>query len=249
MKKIIAKVAIALLLTGVINSLPLASKKTPSMEKHEYPGLILYAEPKDSSEVERIARRLILCRERVATALKTKDPQTVNVYIYPDHKTLHRKTLGILGIFLPDWYIGKNGTDHILITSPGAPGPSHSRESVEQAVVHEFVHLLTDRRNKKMTYWLKEGFALYLAEQKPEASSVTAHRDITYGEFADTNAIRFANSGGYYLAYSLIEFLDEQYGWERTLGFLEPQSDTESVLGVGEKELFRQWKAWLENYS
>ncbi len=235
-----------LILAGLVNFAPMISRKTIGMQKFENRGLTLWAEPGDADEVAPIARRIHEARERIGSAVENTDDSGIEVIIYPGRKVLHRKTIGFAGAFLPDWYIGKNTTDFVLITSPDSPGPSHNRESIEKAVVHEYVHLLTDRRNRKMGYWLKEGFALFLAEQRPASSAVRIHSDITFKEFSNPNAIQFAEVGGYSLAYTLMQYLEETIGWKKTLGFLEPGSSIESVTGLTGRELFEDWKSWLE---
>lgn len=228
-----------------MNFLPMASLKTPGMNEYSSHGMTIYAMPKDEAEVERIAMKIADSRDRVNSALGTTNDHGIDVIIYPDRAALKRKTLGFAGLFLPSWYIGKNSRDRVLICSPANPGPSHTRESVEQAAVHEYVHVLTDRRNKDMDYWLKEGFALYLAHQKPTANAVRKERDITFREFNNPNALQFAEVGGYTLAYTLLEYLEQEYGWERVLQFLEPGRNCRKITGLEKRDFFKEWKAWL----
>ncbi|HDQ14876.1 MAG TPA: hypothetical protein ENN41_08705 [Sediminispirochaeta sp.] len=112
---------------------------------------------------------------------------------------------------------------------------------VERAAVHEYVHVLTDRRNKGMDYWLKEGFSLYLAGQQPSAEAIRRARDITFHEFQNPNAIQFAEVGGYTLAYALMEYLEQEYGWERVLEFLQPDHGYPEVTGYDKELVFKDW--------
>ena len=238
----------ALVLISGINFAPMMSLKTPGMQVHEAHGITVYAEQTDITEVERIAGRIAQSKARVTAALPDADAEQIEVIIYPSAAALKRKTIGLAGMLvLPDWYIGKNTSDYVLITSPAKPGPQHSRESIEQAAVHEFVHVLTDRHNKAMGYWLKEGFALYLAEQRPSTESIRAARDITWEEYSQPNAIQFAQVGGYTLAFTLMEYLEQEYGWNTVLNFLEPESTFKSVTGKEKREVFKDWKQWLES--
>jgi hypothetical protein len=146
---------------------------------------------------------------------------------------------------LPDWFIGDNTRRYVLITSPAAPGPAHSRESIERAAVHEYVHVVTDRRNKELGYWLKEGFALYLAGQKPAREELRARSGISFEEFSRPSALQFAEVGGYQLAYGLIDYLTATYGWERAVALIESGATYQSVLGIDERQLFDAWKEHL----
>lgn len=230
---------------GLLNFSPMISPNTPGMNMYEAEGITVYAVEADKDEVPRMAGRIADSRERVISSLGDADAEGIDVIIYPNAWALKRKTIGFAGVLLPAWYIGKNTNDSVLIVSPENPGPAHTRESVEQAAVHEFVHVLTDRQHKKMGYWLKEGFALYLAQQKPDLSAVRSHRDITYEEFNTPNAMQFANVGGYSLAYKMMEYLEEEYGWEQVLGFLTPGATYEDVTGKAKPEFFAEWKNWL----
>lgn len=244
--KVLLWAAGALIVIGIINFAPMISRKTPGMKRYAAEGITVYAHPRDAEEVGRIASMIAGSRDRIAASFREVDTEGIEVIIYPDREALKRKTLGLPGLLLPDWYIGKNTSDHVLITSPQRPGPAHTRKSVEQAAVHEYVHVLTDRQHKTMGYWLKEGFALYLAEQKPSVTDIRGHRDITYEEFSAPNAVQFAAVGGYALAYTMMEYLEEEYGWESVLDFLEPGNGFEEVTGRSERQFFEEWKARLE---
>ena len=243
--KVMLWVAGALVVIGMINFAPLVSRKTPGMKHYTAEGISVYAHPRDAEEVERITEKIAGSRDRIAASFRGADTEGIEVIIYPNRAALKRKTIGLAGLLLPDWYIGKNTSDLVLITSPAQPGPAHTRQSVEQAAVHEYVHVLTDRQNKGMGYWLKEGFALYLAGQEPDPADVLGNRDITYEEFSTPNAVQFAEVGGYSLAYTMMEYLETQYGWDRVLDFLEPGKDFAEVTGRSEREFFEEWKTWL----
>jgi hypothetical protein len=241
---IIFLIASIITLAAIINFIPMVSLKMPGMKEYSLHGITVYAMEKDAPEAERVAERIARNSAEVAAALGAGDA-AVEVILYPDQKALHRKTIGLAGVFLPDWFIGDNTREYVLITSPAAPGPSHSRESVEQAAVHEYVHVLTDRRNKKLGYWFKEGIALYMAEQEPTRESLRAVSHITWEEYSRPSALQFARVGGYSLAYTLIEYIVERHGWDTVIRLVEPEANLESVLGYGERKLFEEWKTWL----
>ena len=243
---------IALTVLGVLaglvalNFVPIVSLRTPGMTETVSYGISVFATEDDQAEVDGIAERIALSRDRVLEALETEASEGIEVIIYPSQAALRRKTLGLAGmLLLPDWFIGRNTRNTVLIVSPASPGPQHSRESVTQAAVHEYVHVLTDRRNKQLGYWLKEGIALYLAEQIPSLGSIRAERDITYEEFSRPNVIQFANVGGYTLAYTLIGYLEEAYGWDSVIDLTEQGASYDSVLGKDRRALFDEWTAYL----
>ena len=204
-KKIVMIISV-LALIAAVNFLPMATFKVPCMETYNFSGIDVHAMEKDAEEAQIIAARIKEQSGRLQRALnmESEHNEAIEIIVYPNQKALHRKTIGLAGYFLPAWFFGDNTKKYVLITSPAEPGPVHSRESIIQASVHEYVHLLTDRRNKKLGYWLKESFALYLAEQKPSRESVASRREITWEEYANPSAIQFSNLGGYILAYDLL---------------------------------------------
>lgn len=243
--RIVLIVAAAVVALAAVNFAPLVSLKTPRMRRYEAHGITVYAEPKDAAEVEPIAAAIAAQSARIVSALSSGTREPVDVILYPSRKALHRKTIGLAGVLLPDWFVGDNTGRSVLITSPANPGPAHSRESLTKAAVHEYVHVITDRRNRSLGYWLKEGLALYLAGQTPEVGTIRSTRDVAFADFANTNAIRFAEVGGYSLAYTLIAYLTDTYGWEKVVALTSAGASYASVLGRSQEELFRDWKASL----
>lgn len=227
------------------NFVPMVSLGMPGMKEYTFSGMRVLAKPANHADAERLATRIELQAGTVAEALGIEDTSGIGIIVYPSRKDLHRKTLGFVGVFLPDWFIGGNTRDWVLITSPANPGPSHNRESIEQAAVHEYVHVLTDRVNQSLGYWFKEGIALYLAEQVPSPESVRSHREISWEDYANPSALQFAEVGGYTLAYTLIDYIEDRYGWNAVVRLVSDDTDLEQILGVGPRQLFDDWKEWL----
>jgi hypothetical protein len=241
--KITAIILSGIIVLAAINFSPMVRQMSVGMKKHQISGVTVFAVDDDLQEAADIVERINTSRDKLSRALAMADIDDVRIYVYPNQKILHIKTIGLAGLLLPDWYIGKNRSNAVLITSPANPGPAHSYESVVQAAVHEYVHVLTDSRNKDMSYWHKEAFALYLAEQVPDATALASHRDITFQEFSTGNAMEFAHCGGYNLAYHYIEYLKERYGWERVLELLDPNKSADDIFGRSLKQVFTEWKA------
>jgi len=235
-----------IILAVLVNFAPMLSLQTPAMDEYHSHDLVVFAEPADEVEVAGISARIDSSREKVLQALSTVASKGIRVIIYPSQGALRRKTLGFIGmLLLPDWFIGRNTRDTVLIVSPAAPGPQHTRDSVTQAAVHEYVHVLTDRRNPHLDYWLKEGIALYLAEQIPSNRLIRHERDLTFEEFDHTNPLKFANVGGYTLAYTLIDYLEQTYGWNQVIALIEPEATYISELGLNKQSLFDDWMRYL----
>jgi hypothetical protein len=215
--RILLVVAAVLAVITLVNFAPMISRRTPRMEQYESHGITVYAEPTDRAEVDRIAARISDRTASVVGALGATSASGISIIIYPSNKVLHRKTIGLAGVFLPDWFIGNNTTDFVLITSPANPGPVHDRE----------------------------GIALYLAGQTPTFATIRHYRDISFQEFSLNGPIRFANVGGYALAYTLIDYITTEFGWQAVVDLIEPGATNQSVLGISDRELYEQWRSTL----
>lgn len=244
--KIAVRAFMAIALAALVNFAPMASLGMPGMKEYRYHGMRVLAKPGDQADAERLASRIERQAGAVAEALGMEDTEGIGIIVYPSRKDLHRKTIGFAGAFLPDWFIGDNTKDWVLITSPANPGPSHSRESIEQAAVHEYVHVLTDRVNKGLGYWLKEGIALYLAGQEPSTESIRSYAGIRWEDYSTPSALQFAEVGGYTLAHALIQYIVERYGWDAVVSLVPADADMEAVIGIGPRALFDEWKARLQ---
>jgi hypothetical protein len=243
--KIAVRALIVIALAAIVNFAPMASLGMPGMKEYRIHGMRVLAMPGDQADAERLAARIERQAGAVGQALGMADNAGIGIIVYPSRKDLHRKTIGFAGAFLPDWFIGDNTREWVLISSPANPGPAHSRESIEQAAVHEYVHVLTDRVNKGLGYWLKEGIALYLAGQEPSVESIRSYADLSWEEYSKPNALQFAEVGGYTLAHALIQYIVERYGWESVVSLVPAGASMEANLGLSPRALFDDWKAWL----
>jgi hypothetical protein len=243
--KIAVRALAVLALTALVNFAPMASLGMPGMKEYSFHGIRVLAKPGDQVDAERLAARVERQAGAVAEALGMEDTAGIGIIVYPSRKDLHRKTIGFAGAFLPDWFIGDNTKDWVLIASPANPGPSHSRESIEQAAVHEYVHVLTDRVNKGLGYWLKEGIALYLAGQEPSIQAIRSYAGIHWEDYSKPSALQFAEVGGYTLAHALIQYIIEGYGWNAVVSLVPADANMEAILGLSPRALFDDWKLWL----
>ncbi len=97
------------------------------MHKGAIDGITVFAEKRDYANAERVVGDIYRSSHRIHDALGIQEAQNIDLYIYPDRKALHRKTIGFVGWILPDWYTGRNSSDSVGITSPSEPGPGPER--------------------------------------------------------------------------------------------------------------------------
>jgi hypothetical protein len=221
-----------------IQFVPIISSKTIGMEKIEKKNFIYYSV--DSSSVEVLNNKLEAERKRLLDVFNEKSTSKVVVFIYRSNKQFHIKKIGgIIGLFIPEWVIGTNDKKAIFITDPKNPGNAHTSETIIDACIHEYVHVLTDNINSNISLWLKEGLAVYFANQKPQKDF---YLDIKYSDFTTKNSIQFGNNGGYAMAYKYIDFLIKTYGYDKLHSLLKSSENYESVYGISKNEMYIKWK-------
>jgi len=134
---------------------------------------------------------------------------------------MQTKKYGLIGPLLGlDWYIGDNRGTNVLLTSPANPGKVHNYDNNKNACVHEMVHAYNSILNKKMSYWIDNGLAGYLSEQKPTYPLYAYKQVPTFRQINESGLltpINFEKFSGYEYSYTYIEYLDKQYGWDKVL--------------------------------
>lgn len=243
MKKLRKFIAISLFILAIsafVLILPTLKLKTSTMKIKESEHFIFYYEEKDKMAIEDIETALENMYEKINKTMNFTSDKKSKVYIYDDLKTFHKKKYGYIGTMVgPDWYIGDNIKDKIIIVSPLNPGPSHNYESVVQAAVHEYVHTVVYQINSKTPKFLNEGLAGYLSgNTKP---NYKINLIPTIEDTKISNPIKFGSSGMYGASYTYIHFLEEEYGMGKILDLVKTPKDYKKIFGVSEDDIYSNW--------
>lgn len=133
-----------------------------------------------------------------------------------------------------DWYIGDNIGTNVILTSPANPGKVHNYNDNKFAVLHEMVHAYVSVLTPHIQLWLTEGLALYLSNGEHFFKSYLKSLDIpSYSDIQTKNPIKFSNIGGYSLAHTYIEYLNDTYGWDKVLELIKTE-DYFKVFGISD---------------
>lgn len=195
--------------------------------------------------------------EELSNDFKHTYSKKMNLYIYPDLVSFHK---AINSPNAPDWVIGCHGGNISKIVSPSNPGPVHSYESIllseRSGLVTAYIY---DKysNNDSIPRWLHQGVALYKAGfYSPEKVTLDLTHDIAKlpsleqleSIKKEDNALTFSKVNGFYVSFSLVEFIIQKWGWESVLNLLENYSNFEKVFGLSKKEFQEQWLEFLRNY-
>lgn len=252
MKKNKFKILIFLmLLILLIQFLPKLSLKTISMKSSKIDGLNIYYEKADKKVITDISNKLEKDIDRINKKLKFKSNKNTNLYIYPNQNVFHRKKYGfyieIVKLFNNiDWYIGDNVKDNIIMVSPLNPGKYHTYKSVINAIPHEYVHTVIYRLNPNTPLWINEGIALYLTNGE-KLNNLDNIRLPKFEEIQTESSLEFSKIGGYQLAHTYIEYLENEFGFNSIINFLKEDLSYKKAFGLESKEIYENWILYLTN--
>lgn len=189
---------------------------------------------------------------RVTRAFKIRPAGRLNVEIYPDIKTYHRRTFGENS---QDWMVGNFDPDEkvLRITSPNNPGSYHKYRGVLLAAVHEFVHSVTleSRGGSRagLPVWLDEGVSIYYegpmddGARKRIKEALAADKVPTIANL-DENFMKY---GGYAFSGTIAEFIIKKYGEQKLVEFVKDPAAYERIFSMPEKEFSEAWQKYLKN--
>lgn len=173
----------------------------------------------------------------------------VTIYIYDHQSTMQTKKYGYIAPLLRlGWYIGDNMGTRVILTSPANPGKVHTYDDNKEAVLHEMVHAYVSILNPHIHLWLTEGMALYMSNGEPfYRAYLKDHTLPSCSDLQTRNPIRFSDMGGYQLAPTYIQFINDKYGWDKVLQLMKTE-DYQKIFGKSDNKIYSEWIEYLKNY-
>jgi len=176
----------------------------------------------------------------------------VQLHIYPDLISFHQ---AINWPDAPDWVIG-HGTHKRKTVSPRNPGPFHSFNKVMRANKSALTMLFIQdkyKNKKNIPYWFEQGVGLFKADfyaneklsdlLPSDISLLPSLEQLEAVEKYNTKA--FDKLNGFRVSFSIIQFIDQKWGWNTILELLENYSQFEEVVGCSKLEFKEQWLSFL----
>jgi RNA polymerase sigma-70 factor (ECF subfamily) len=191
--------------------------------------------------------------ERITADLKVTPSEKFPVHIFPDIDTFHR-TSGQAGASAT--HVGTTQGIAIWLVSPLSPGEALNTQAVLTAGVHEFTHALVmyvngslTENNYQIPIWLNEGLAGYEARQMTpdwRVRMVQLIADNTIPSIgADLVPEKWEQVKGFPYSITLVEYMVQEYGFDKIIAIIKSPSELESILGVTTSELDSGWRAYL----
>ncbi|MGL5379340.1 peptidase MA family metallohydrolase [Clostridium sp.] len=209
-----------------------------------------YSYNKDKECLDDLLKTLEENYIRISKNLNTTLNEKVVVEIYPDIDSFH-KSIG--QPTAPSWIVGTGWENKIKMVSPLNPGEHNNYDTLTQVLIHEFTHILISNINSDLNnipIWLNEGLATYEAKQinangiefikkSIENNSTPLLSEMTYDNFAEV--------GGYMFSYTVIEYLANNYGFDKIVLLIKNPKDLEIILGIDINELQNNWLNYIKN--
>ncbi|MBN1055604.1 hypothetical protein DVW05_09640 [Clostridium botulinum] len=236
---------VGLIIIILLNFIPTLNLKTKDMIIIEKDHFIIYYEKNDKNAATDISNRLGKGYNLVSNSIKISPDYKTDVYIYKNLDEFHMKKYGFWGRFFgPEWYIGDNIKNKVIIVSPNSPGKQHNYDEVADAALHEYIHTLMWSINPKVSKFLNEGMAGYISGNAKPVHKITSAP--SYEDTKVTDPVTFGNHGMYSFSYTYIEYLDKTYGMEKVLELVK-DNNYEQTFEKTEKEIFDEWIKFLNS--
>lgn len=130
-----------------------------------------------------------------------------------------------LGKPTEDWLCGSIKKGTILIFHPNflAKESSHKKKEFPQILTHEICHILIDQINHKSSWWLDEGVAQYIADQKPtqKIPPTDINYFIKHQLFKNSDYDTFISHSGYQISYMVTNLLIKKHGKNTVIELLK----------------------------
>lgn len=214
---------------------------------------VFYSEDKDKECIEDLAKSLENNYKVITDNLEVNMEGKINIYIYPDIKSLH---VAMNNINANDGLVGTDWGDNIKIVSPLNPGSMHNYDSVKKVLIHEFTHVIESKINSNINTiptWINEGIATYEAKQTNDKTIEFVKLSVRENKIPTIESMskEFDGQGGDYIfSFTLVEFLINNFGYEKLVDIIKTPDELEKILGMSTKELEEQWVSYLKsNYK
>lgn len=213
--------------------------------KSETKHFIFYFE-EDSVKLIDVFNVLEKSYERISIAFNVKMTNKVKIEIYPSITEYHQR---VYGKKVEEWKVGFFDLEDttIRMVSPNNPGNAHDYNEIIGVSVHEFVHYVTPNL-LKLPVWLREGLAMYYAEQLNDKEIdflKTLIENNKIPKLSHLNNRNFVKKNGYVFSYTIVEFIIKNYGTEMLNKFINEPKSYEKVFSVKKRELNKKWQAYL----
>lgn len=251
MKQLILFACFVLAVTALVSC---SSPKIDWIPVEETEHFKFFAAKGAEDAVPLLAKELEANYDRITTDLQVDTTEKFPVYIFADIDTFHQAS-GQRGASAT--HVGTIQGIDMWLVSPLNTGGALDTQEVLIAGVHEFTHALVnyingsmEENNYQIPIWLNEGLAGYEAQQmipdwRARMTQLVAENKIPSIASDLTPPDRWAQVKGFPYSITLVEYMVEEFGFDKIIAIIKTPSEVESILGVTTSELDAAWREYL----
>lgn len=247
-KSKLVAIVICVMILALVQTLPVFFLKPMGSRELAGKNVVVYYQPDD----EKGARELYIRLDKNAGEIRNKlgftSHKPTEVYVYAKQPQLWIRKWGILSrIIAPNWYIGDNRGEKVLIVSPSARVKGNDHDNILGASEHELVHTINYQINPELSYWLDNGIATYLSGQIPWEGFARTTAIPRFSDLKSENQIKFGKIGGYQFSYTYIEYIDKTYGWKTVLQLAQGNKTYQQIFHKSAYTIYQEWVRYVKS--
>ncbi len=201
---------------------------------------------RDFTLISCLANELEVCFDRISEHLSYRPADKILVYTHATQKRL-QSALGVLEG--PAWLRGGYlwGILHL------APKDCFTDIAVEKVAVHLLAQLIINEINPQVPYWLQQGVSVYEGQWLTEerVAKALSQWDDPRALYNYTNIsncfIAFRENNAYEVAYSVVSFVVNAFGFSLLKQFIKAPGCFETVFGITEDDFWLRWRAYAND--
>lgn len=217
---------------------------------------IMYCEPVDYQTADIVLAKSEKDYAEISQLFEHSLAQPIIIKMFPDLKSFHT---AINEPNAPDWVIGRTENNNDSGVSPRNPGPVHTFNSVMAQYKTSLIVSMIYAKYPHVEHiprWLHQGVALhkthYPSSKGFEELKILAQNPEQLTTFSVFESIEkkdnatFDKLNGFLIAPSLVQFIEQKWGWKVILALLGDYASFEKIMGISKTEFYNQWKQSLK---
>ncbi len=210
---------------------------------------IFYSLDNDTRYIQVVAEALQDSYLPLTEKMRVDLNEKIEVFLYPNEESLKKAVSRDYKTML-----GYAGEKEIHLVSILSLNRGYTNKDFKALAVHEFVHILAGEINSVgVPLWLNEGLATYEAQQMNREWTRIIKQRVSNGTIPSLDDLKwnlYDEKGGYGFSYTIVEYIKEEYGYDKLIELISSPFNFKTVLGVYKEDFEENWKSFLkESYK
>ncbi len=179
--------------------------------------------------------------------IKELSMSTIKINMYDEYHALRQSAKSEINVDIEDFkYINVKGItikSNMFYYTWRYKG---SAKELKTVLLHEFTHTVTMALANSMRHpdWLWEGVAMYMAQDEDRYEPY--YEELIEKGIPEMYKLKRTDIDQYIYGYSMVEFVDQNYGKNKVVELVTEYGDIEKVLDITENEFRDKWIKFLK---